>query len=164
MDHKYFMHRIQLESGSFSKGIEIHDTLDSAILAFWGRMKLAYDASAITFMSCKITDIDGNVIAPYDMTWKADGVTIEVLFLHHIRLDGDRYTKDIDICNTFNAARASFAAHMEYGYYNPNHSSVELVDCMITDAGGAIMKPYDKNWRIPDPEPEPPTPDPEQQQ
>ena len=57
MDHKYFMHRIQLESGSFSKGIEIHDTLDSAILAFWGRMKLAYDASAITFMSCKITDI-----------------------------------------------------------------------------------------------------------
>jgi hypothetical protein len=53
---------------------------------------------------------------------------------------------------------------MEYGYYNPNHSSVELVDCMITDAGGAIMKPYDENWRIPDPEPEPPTPDPEQQQ
>ena len=58
MIEKYFMHRIQKENGSFSKGIEIHDTLDSAILSYHGRMKLAYGANpAITFMDCKITVI-----------------------------------------------------------------------------------------------------------
>ena len=50
---KYFMHRIQKENGVFSKGIEVHDTLDAAKLSFWGRMKLAYGNKAgITFVHC----------------------------------------------------------------------------------------------------------------
>lgn len=33
---KYFMHRVQRENENYSKGIEIHDTLESAILSFFG--------------------------------------------------------------------------------------------------------------------------------
>ena len=154
MEKKFFLHRIQSENASFSKGIEVHNDLNSAIRAFWGRMKLAYGASNVNFMSCQITDTDGNVIKPYDMTWKADSVTAAVLFMHYIRLDGETYTKGIDVCNSFDAARASSAAQMEYGYNNPNHQNVALVSCMITDMGGAVMAPYNETWHIPDPEPE----------
>ena len=154
---KYFMHRIQEENGSYTKGIEVHDTLDSAVLSFWGRMKLAYGASAVTFMSCKITDSNGNVIRPYDLTWLANPETENQYFLHHIRLDGETFTKDIDICASYDAACASYATQMEYGYNNPRHANVSFVSCEVVNKRGEVMLPFNGTWVKPEPEPEPET-------
>jgi hypothetical protein len=138
---KYFLHRIQKENGNISKGIEVHDTLDSAVLSYHGRMKLAYGGNpAITFMSCKITDGNGNVLPEYNEAWKSeDGEN--TFFMHYIRLDGETFTKGIDVCASFDAAKASRHAQMEYGYSNPNHAIVSYVSCMITDMSGTIMMP-----------------------
>jgi hypothetical protein len=156
MAEKYFMHRIQEENGAFTKGIEIHDTKDAAILSFWGRMKLAYGGNpSITFMSCKITDGDGNVIKPYDLTWNAQDEFENKFFMHHIRLDGETYSKDIDVCETFDGARSAYAACMEYGYNNSRHPNVTMVCCQITDRTGSVMLPFDETWNAPEPEPEP---------
>ena len=152
---KYFMHRIQLDNGSYSKGIEVHDTKESAILSFWGRTKLAYGASpGITFMHCKITDSAGNVVQPYNLTWNADEEYENMFFMHHIRLEGATFTKDIDVCDTFNAARASYAAQMEYGYDNSKFPNVTFVSCEITDRSGSVMKPFDETWNKHEAEPE----------
>ena len=154
---KYFMHRIQQENGTYTKGIEIHDTLESAILSFWGRMKLAYGASTVTFMSCKITDGNGSVIVPYDLTWNADANHENAFFLHHIRLDGETFTKDIDLCDSYDAAKASYAAQMEYGYNNPRHANVSFVSCEIVNKDGVVLLPFNGTWVKPEPEPEPET-------
>ena len=148
------MHRIQEENGTYSKGIEVHDTLESAVLAFWGRMKLAYGASGITFMSCKITDSNGNVIRPYDLTWLANPEVENTYFLHHIRLDGETFTKDIDICESYDAACASYATQMEYGYNNPRHANVTFVSCEIVNKRGEVMVPYNETWVKHEEEPE----------
>ena len=155
MIEKYFLHRIQRDGGVFSKGIEIHDTLDAAILSYWGRVKLAYGASqGIDCLFVKITDKAGNVVDNYDFAWKAAGVSLAgMFFMHHIRYDGDTPNKDIDICNDFGAACVAFAAAMEYGYGNPKHSNVKYVSCEITDDGGVVMNPYKKYWEEPEPEP-----------
>lgn len=158
MEQKYFMHRIQKENDVISDGIEVHDTLDSAILSFWGRMKTGYDDPNhpnMTFVHCMITDVNGAVIASYDMAWKRTGETMNQFFMHHIRLDGETFNKDVDNYETFDAARGAFAAHMEYGYNNSKFPNVSLVSCVITDSNGTIMQPFNKTWRIPDPEPEP---------
>lgn len=138
---KYFLHRIQKENGNISKGIEVHDTLDSAVLSYHGRMKLAYGGNpAITFMSCKITDGSGAVVRGYDEAYNAEDGD-NTFFMHYIRLDGETFTKGIDVCASFDAAKASRHAQMEYGYNNPNHATVSYVSCMITDMGGTIMLP-----------------------
>lgn len=145
---KYFLHRIQKESGTFTKGIEIHNTLDSAKLAFWGRMKLAYGKNpAITFMSCKITDSNGNTLRDYDKVWKSNSETENKFFLHHIRLDGETFDKTIDVLDDFDTSFGNFAAQMEYGYSNPQHPKVSFVSCMITDvlSGGMILE--SETWR-----------------
>lgn len=154
MDQKYYLHRIQKEDGAFNKGIEVHNTKDAAILSFWGRMKLGYNNpqhQTLTYVSCKITDINGAVVDDYDMTWQKE--TGSEYFMHYIRLDGETYTKNIDICETFEAAIGAFAAAEEYGYSNPKFPNVQLVSCMITDRAGAIMEPFNKTWMVPDPEP-----------
>ncbi len=155
MIEKYFLHRIQRENGSFVKGIEIHDNLDSAVLSYWGRVKLAYGASqAIDAMFVKITDKTGNVVDNYEFAWKADGVDLNgAYFMHHIMLTGETFGKDIDVCNSLGSAIVSFASTMEYGYGNPKHSTVSYVSCEITDCGGAVMDPYKKYWEEPEPEP-----------
>ena len=156
MEQKFFLHRIQEENGVFSKGIEIHDTKDAAVLSFWGRMKLAYGGNpAITFMSCKITDTNGSVISPYNLTWNAEANYTNKFFMHHIRLDGETFTKDIDICETFDIARSAYAAQMEYGYNNTRHANVSFVSCEITDRSGSVMIPFDETWKKPEEEPEP---------
>ncbi|MBO7421944.1 MAG: hypothetical protein J6T99_00970 [Oscillospiraceae bacterium] len=155
MQEKYFLHRIQEKNGSFTKGIEIHDTLDAAVLSFWGRMKLAYGGDPdITFMSCKITDINGGVIAPYNQTWQGNAGAANKFFMHHIRLDGETFSKDIDICDTFDAARTAFAACMEYGYNNTKHPNVNYVSCEITDRSGSVLLPFDETWIKAEPEQE----------
>ena len=64
MEQKYFMHRIKKENGTYTKGIEVHDTLDSAIGSFHAYMKQGYgnpDNPNLTFVSCKVTDSNGYV-------------------------------------------------------------------------------------------------------
>ena len=156
---KYFLHRIQKESGAFSKGIEIHDTLESAVLSYWGRVKLAYGKSpAITFMSCRITDGSGNVVGKYNMKWKTEEEDENKFFLHYIRLDGETFSKDIDILDSFDTARADFAAQMEYGYENVRHPNVTFVSCCITDLFSGEVTLANETWELvvePEPEPEP---------
>ena len=149
---KYFLHRIQQENSTYVKGIEVHDTLDAAVLSFWGRMKLAYGASGITFMSCKITDSNGSVIRPYDLTWLANTEEPNAYFMHHIRLDGETFTKDIDICASYDAACAAYAAQMEYGFNNSKHPSVTFVSCEVVDKHGDVMEPFNGTWAKPEPE------------
>lgn len=154
MVEKYFLHRIQQENGTFTKGIEVHNTLYSAIIAFWGRMKYGYNNPSypgMTFISCKITDGNGAVVAPYNLTWvkEMDGT----FFMHHIYLDGETFNKDIDICADFDAARTAYAAQMEYGYNNPRHPDVSFVSCEITDRNGDVMFPFCETWNKPEPEP-----------
>ena len=158
---KYFMHRIQKENGALDKGIEIHDTLDAAVLSFWGRLKLAYGKNPnITFMHCMITDADGNVVlapdgSPYNMTWKAESETENTFFLHHIRLDEKSWDKAIDAESDFDLARTDFAAQMEYGYGNTHHPNVSFVSDKVTDlmSGGLIL--MDGCWSKAEPAPEP---------
>lgn len=153
---KYFMHRIQKENGTFTKGIEIHNTLDSAKLAFWGRMNLAYGKNpAITFMSCKITDGNGNTLRDYDKVWKSDSETENKFFLHHIRLDGETFDKTIDVLDDFDTSCGNFAAQMEYGYSNPQHPKVSFVSCMITDILSGNMELMGETWVKPEEETEP---------
>lgn len=152
---KYFLHRIQKANDAITKGIEVHDTLDSAVLSFWGRMKLAYGKTEHVFVSCKITDETGAIVEPYDMTWlKEDEPRENKFFLHHIRKDGDVYDKNIDVLDS-EVAYADFAAQMEYGYGNTRYPNVSFVHCMITDllSGGIVLQ--NAAWVKPEPEPEP---------
>ena len=156
---KYFLHRIQKEAGQYTKGIEVHDTLNSAILSYWGRVKLAYgnpQKPDMTMVSCKITDASGNVIEPYNMIWVGEKDLSNPIFLHHIKKDGDTFTKDIDICTNMNAAKISYATHMEYGYDNTRFPNVEMVSCMITNQDGfiAMKETWTKSEEEPTPEPE----------
>ena len=163
---KYFMHRIQKINGEFTKGIEIHDTLDSAVLSFWGRMKTAYGGSDATYVSCKIENASGGVVAPYDMTWQKEVVEQEnKFFFHHIKLDGENFDKNIDVCDTFDSARTAYASAMEYGYNNTKFPNVSLVSCEITDMSGLVLTPFKETWIKAEPEPSPepePTPEPEE--
>ena len=143
------MHRIQEINGSITKGIEVHDTIDSAVLAFWGRMKTAYNNPQnpdTTYVSCKITDGNGNAIEPYNMTWRKEETEENKFFFHHIRRDGENISKDIDVCDTFDAARTAYAAAMEYGYNNPKFPNVDFVSCEITDMSGLVLTPFAETW------------------
>ena len=113
-----------------------------------------YGATAVTFMSCKITDMNGNVIAPYDLTWNADAEFENKFFMHHIRLDGETYDKNIDVCADFDTARAAYAACMEYGYNNSKFPNVSFVSCEITDllSGGLVLS--SNTWVKPEQEQE----------
>ena len=152
---KYFFHRIKAEGPVFNKGIEIHDSLDSAIRAFYGYWTYAFNnAPNVTFVSCRITDGSGAVVGKYDMTWLKAGVTGNKFFMHYIRHDGDTFAKNIDIFDDFDAAKGAFGAQMAYGYENPNHANVDFVSCQITDMSGATLEPYNDTWNKPEPEPE----------
>ena len=171
MENKFFLHRIQEENGTFTKGVEVHDTLDSAVLSFWGRVKSAYNNPSfpeMEFVSCKITDSTGKTVLPYDMTWWKNPTDVNTFFLHYIRKDGENYVKGIDALSSFDAARSGFAAAMEYGYNNSKFPDVSLVSCEVTDRSGLVMTPFAETWvkaeEEPEPEPDPqPDPDPEPQ-
>ena len=138
----YLMSRIQRENGNFTTGFEVHDTLEAAQLSFWGRMKLAYGKSNNDFVSCKIIDENGEIVKPYDMTWKAPGDEENRFFLHHIRKNGEVFDdKAIDNLDSLDLATGNLAALMEYGYSNPKFPNVSLVFCMITDllSGGMVL-------------------------
>lgn len=154
MTDKYFMHRIQEENGAFTKGIEVHDDLDSAIRAFWGRMKTAYNNQAMPFAHCKITDVNGNVVSHYDMACQNGETGENKFFVHSIRENGETVTKGIDAYDSYDEARSAYATAMEYGYNNPKFANVTYVSCEITDKSGAVMTPYSETWIKPEEEPE----------
>lgn len=153
----YFLHRVQKDNGSFTKGIEVHENLNDAIRAFWGRMKLAYNnpqSPNMTFVSCKITDSNGFVIEPYNQTWLKEPEEDNTFFFHHIKIDNGTVSKDIDVLNTQDAAMVAFATQMEYGYNNPRFQDVSFISCEITDllSGGMVL--MNANWIKEEPEPE----------
>ena len=155
MMEKYFFHRIKAEGTTFNKGIEVHDSLDSAIRAFYAYWTYAYNNSpAVTFVSCRVTDGTGAVVSPYEMTWIKTGVNENKFFMHYIRHDGDSFAKNIDIFDNFDSAKSAFGAQMAYGYDAPNHPNVDFVSCQITDISGHTLDPYNDTWNKPTPEPE----------
>ena len=158
MESKFFLHRIQRNNGVFDKGVEVHDTLDAAILSYHGRMKLA-GTSGIDFLSCMVTDGSGSVRRTFAETWKQGAEEGNIFFMHYIRNDGGTYTKGIDVFNSYDAAKSAFHAQMEYGYENTKHKNVTFVSCQITDITGAIL--MTETWNLPDPAPVPPGPDPD---
>lgn len=146
------MHRIQRENGTYTKGIEVHETLDAALLSFWGRMKLAYGKSGNDFVSCKITDANGNIVKK--ATWKQNTQEDNKFFLRHIRVDGDTVDKGIDILDSIDTAKGDLAVQMEYGYGNTRYPNVKFVCCYITDllSGGMVLQ--HEAWSKPQEEPE----------
>lgn len=69
MENKYFMHRIKhdnskQESAKWDKGIEVHDTFNSAKQSYHAYLgAYAYgNAKQVDFISCMITDIYGNTL------------------------------------------------------------------------------------------------------
>ena len=97
-----------------------------------------------------ITDEGGNIISGYNETYCAD--VGNTFYAHYIRLDGETYTKGIDACESFGAAKVSHHAQMEYGYNNSRFPNVSFVSCMITDSTGAVIMP--ETWRRQEEEPE----------
>ena len=155
---KYFLHRIQKENGTYSKGIEVHTSLDDAIRSFWGRMKTAYNNPqnpSMTFVSCFISDETGGINPDYQGTWlKKGSEEANEFFLHSIRVDGETVTKEIDVCSTEDDAKRALAVAMEYGYSNPKFPNVSFVSCEITDllSGGMIIEK--DRWNKPESAPE----------
>ena len=150
----YYLHRIQKENGTFTKGIEVHSSLDDAIRSFWGRIKTGYnnpDFPNMTFVACKITDENGNVVEDYDKTWLKEPEE-NVFFLHSIRVDGETVTKAIDNYDTQDAAMVAFATAMEYGYNNSRFPNVSFVSCEITDLLSGRLVLARKTWVKPEPE------------
>ena len=69
MEEKYFMHRIKRAKGEFTKGIEVHDSLGSALQSYHAYLgAYAYGKDADTdYVSCKITGMSGGIYR--EETW-----------------------------------------------------------------------------------------------
>ena len=63
MENKFFMHRIKRSGETWDKGIEVHETYESAKGAFYAYMgSYAYGRAQdvnVNFVSCEITDMTG---------------------------------------------------------------------------------------------------------
>ena len=141
MENKFFLHRIRKDGDNFTTGIEIHDTLDSAIQSFHSQMKMAYNNPSypnMKYVSCMVTDEQDNVVPGYNETWNNDNV--KKFFLHYIRHDGENYTKGIDVCTDYASACRSFHTQMEYGHGNSKFPNVSFVASKITSERGFAHK------------------------
>ena len=141
MGNKFFLHRIRKDGENYTAGIEVHDTLDSAIQSFHGQMKMAYNNPSypnMTYVSCMVTDENDQVLSDYNETWNKEKV--RDFFVHYIRHDGENYTKGIDVQPDYGAACRSFHTHMEYGYNNSKFPNVTMVSSKIANSSGLIHK------------------------
>lgn len=141
MENKFFLHRIRKDNGTYAVGIEVHDTLDSAIRGFHGQMKMAYNNPSypnMTYVSCMVTDENDNIIQGYNETWSKEKVND--FFVHYIRHDGENYSKGIDIKANYGAACYSYHTYLEYGYNNTKFPNVTLVSNKITSGSGLAIK------------------------
>lgn len=73
MDSKYFMHRIKCENGTYDKGIEVHDTFDSAKASYHAYLgAYAYGNKKfpnVTYVSCMITDMYNYIVNGLSENW-----------------------------------------------------------------------------------------------
>ena len=153
---KYFLHRIQASGNTIQDGVEVYDTLDSAVLSYWGRMKTGYGRSEYNFVHCFITDETGAVDERYNSAWSDKSEMVPKFFLSHIRKDGETFNKDIDVLDNLDSAYGNLAVQMEYGHNNPKFPNVSFVHCLITDnhSGKTIL--HNRAWVKPvEPTPEP---------
>jgi len=141
MEDKFFLHRIRKDNGTYAVGIEVHDTLDSAIRGFHGQMKMAYNNPSypnMTYVSCMVTDENDNIVSGYNETWSKERV--HDFFVHYIRHDGENYAKGIDIKQDYGAACYSYHTYLEYGYNNTRFPNITLVSNKITSGSGLTLK------------------------
>lgn len=146
MENKFFLHRIRNDGDSYITGIEVHDTLNSAIQSFHSQMKMAYDNPSypnMKYVSCMVTNENDEIILNYNETWSNENNND--FFTHYIRYDGNTYTKGIDVNASYAAACRSFHAYMEYGYDNSKFPSLVHVASKMTDNRGAILK--SESWK-----------------
>ena len=74
MENKFFMHRIKRTGETIDKGIEVHNSYDSAkqaYHAYFGAYAYGHDRDT-DFVSCMITDMYGIVLM--SETWNAPTV------------------------------------------------------------------------------------------
>lgn len=145
MENKFFLHRIRKEGDAYAVGIEVHDTLDSAIRGFHSQMKMAYNNPSypnMKYVSCMVTDENDNIVPGYNETWSKE--KINDFFVHYIRHDGDNYTKGIDIKTNYGNACYSYHTYLEYGYNNTKFPNVTFVSNKITSGSGLVIK--DETW------------------
>lgn len=141
MEDKFFLHRIRKDGDTYSAGIEVHDTLDSAIQSFHSQMKMAYNNPSypnMKYVSCMVTDESDNIVPGYNETWGTKNV--QDFFMHYIRHDGDTYTKGIDVCSDYATACRSFHTQMEYGHGNSRFPNITMVASKITGSSGYAHK------------------------
>ena len=141
MEDKFFLHRIRKDGDSYTTGIEVHDSLDSAIQSFHSQMKMAYNNPNypnMKYVSCMVTDENDNIVPGYNETW--DKEKVRVFFVHYIRHDGQSHTKGIDVQTDYGAACRSYHTHMEYGYGNSRFPNITLVSSKITSNSGLVHK------------------------
>ena len=141
MENKFFLHRIRKDGETYSAGIEVHDTLDSAIQSFHSQMKMAYNNPSypnMKYVSCMVTDEQDNVVPGYNETWGTKNVSD--FFVHYIRHDGDTYTKGIDIKSDYAEACRAYHTYLEYGYGNSRFPNVTMVADKITSSSGYAHK------------------------
>lgn len=141
MENKYFLHRIRKDGDNVVAGIEVHDTMDSAIQSFHSQMKMAYNNPSypnMQYVSCMVTDPEDRVLSDYDETWGEEN--IQGFFVHYIRHDGDNYTKGIDLYDDYGSACRSFHTQMEYGHGNSKFPNITFVASKITGRSGFAHK------------------------
>jgi len=122
-------------------GIEVHNTLDSAIQSFHSQMKMAYNNPSypnMVFVSCAVTDEHDQIVPGYNESWSKE--KIHDFFVHYIRHDGDNYTKGIEVQSDYSAACRSYHTHMEYGYGNSKFPNVTFVSSKIMNSSGLAHK------------------------
>lgn len=149
MENKFFLHRIRKDGSTYTKGIEVHDSLDAAIQSFHSQMKMAYGNPSYpntTFVSCMVTDEEDKIVADYNETWNITNDSN--FFLHYIRHDGETYTKGIDVYDSYDAACRNFHTQMEYGYGNSKFPNVSFVAAKITGNSGWTHK--SEQWTKPE--------------
>lgn len=147
MENKFFLHRIRMDGDSYTAGIEVHDTLDSAIQSFHSQMKMAYNNPSypnMKYVSCMVTDEADNVVPDYNETWSKE--KINDFFVHYIRHDGDNYTKGIDVKSDYSDACRAYHTYMEYGYGNSRFPNITFVSSKIANNNGLVHK--GESWTV----------------
>lgn len=155
---KYFMHRIKEEDGTFTTGIEVHDTKESAVRSFHGYMKQGYgnpNNKNVTFVSCFVENPQGEIEEEYNAFWQKPGMDVEnKYFFHHTRQENGTFSKNTDVYSTQEETEHRFHAEMEYGYSNPNHPNVTYQSCFVTERLSGIVLKHEAWVKPEEPAPE----------
>lgn len=151
---KYFMHRIKKENDTFTTGIEVHDSKESAILSFHSYMKQGYGNPSfpnITYIACMVQNPDGTIDPDFDARWD-NGEEANKIFFHHIRENNGEFDKNIDVYDDTQTAEYRFHSEMEYGYGNTKHNKVTYEACLITELLSSVVLKSEKWEKTVEPE------------